>query len=232
MSDDMSKPAVAPDTAAIDANNEIVDRLVAGFETPLYRFLRHHRGKAHLLAFLLAVVWATPRFPQVLLGLPLIAVGLGIRAWASGYLAKNIGICAAGPYVYCRHPMYLATFIIIAGIAVAGNNFYMSLVAVALTVVTYVISIRREEALLRHLHGEDYTRYCRVIPCLFPRLTSDPEFRDPRPFAWKLAMHNRIHEQVGGVLLLLVIFAAKAIVLAHYGYVYPLTYGLWPRPWG
>ena len=84
MSDDMSRPAVAPDTAAIDANNEIVDRLVAGFETPLYRFLRHHRGKAHLLAFLLAVVWATPRFPQVLLGLPLIVIGLGIRAWASG----------------------------------------------------------------------------------------------------------------------------------------------------
>lgn len=226
-----SRSTTAPGT--IKENNKEVDRLVAGFETPLDCFVRHHRGKLHLLAFLLAVAWATPRFPQVLWGLPLLVGGLVIRAWAAGYLAKNTELCVTGPYQYCRHPMYLGNLIILAGICISANNIYLSVTGVVLSVLIYVFSIRREEALLHHLFGEDYVEYCRCTPCLLPRLITCPiSQHQAHFFTWSLAMYNGIGEQTAGVVLLFILFMLKAIVLPHFGYNYPVTYGLWPGPLG
>ncbi len=233
MSSTATKPGIAPAPGDIRANNAEVDRLVGGFETRVDCFLRHHRGKVHLLTFLLTVAWATPRFPEVLLGLPLVVLGLAIRAWASGCLAKNTELCATGPYAYCRHPMYLANFVIMAGLLVAGNNFYMTAGVLALGILVHVFAIRREEALLHHLFGEDYAEYCRRTPCLLPRLTwSAVAQQDNGRFIWWLAKYNGLGEQVGGVMLLIILFSIKAIILSRLGYVYPVTYGLWPGPPG
>ncbi len=232
MSSTVTGPRVAPDPRDIRANNDEVDRLVGQFETPIDRFVRHHRGKLHLLAFLLALAWATPCLPQVLLALPLITLGLAIRAWCSGYLAKNTELCTTGPYAYCRHPMYLANFIIVAGILLAGNNVYMTATGLVLTILVQVFAIRREEALLHYLFGEDYARYCRHTPCVLPWPPRSAAVQGSGQFTWLLARYNGIGEQAAGVLLLLILFAVKALVLAHYGHVYPVTYGLWPPPLG
>ncbi len=225
-------PKSIPDTRTIRQSNDEVDRMVSGFERPIDRFVRHHRGKLHLLAFLLALAWATPRFPQVLLGLPLITLGLAIRAWCSGYLAKNTELCTTGPYAYCRHPMYLANFIIVAGILLAGNNVYMTVTGLLLTILVQVFAIRREEVLLHYLFGEDYARYRRHTPCVFPWTPRSAAVQGSGQFTWLLARYNGIGEQAAGLLLLLILFAVKALVLAHYGHVYPVTYGLWPTPLG
>ena len=225
-------PQSIPDTRTIRQSNDEVDRMVSGFERPIDCFLRHHRGKLHLLAFLLALAWATPRFPQVLLGLPLIVLGLVIRAWCAGYLAKNTELCTAGPYAYCRHPMYLANFVVVVGIVLAGNNFYMTVVAMIATIVVQGFAIRREDALLHYLFGEEYTRYCRHTPCVLPWPPRSAVAQGNSRFTWLLAKYNGIGEQAAGVLLLLILFVVKAMVLAHYGHVYPVTYGLWPTPLG
>ncbi len=231
MASPISKSRAAPVASDIQANNAEVDKLVRGFETRLDRFLRHHRGKVHLLTFLLALAWATPRFPEVLLGLPLVVLGLAIRVWASGCLAKNTELCATGPYGYCRHPMYLTNFVIMAGLLVAGNNFYMTAGVLVLGILVHFFAIRREEALLHHLFGEDYAEYCRHTPCLLPRFTRPAVAQqDKGRFIWWLARYNGVGEQVGSVMLLIILFSVKAIVLSHLGIVYPVTYGLWPGP--
>ncbi len=230
MSSTYTTPKPTPDTRTIRDSNYEADRIVAGFETPFDRFLRKHRGKLHLLAFLVALIWATPCFPQVLLGLPLVVIGLAIRAWAAGCLAKNTEVCTAGPYGYCRHPMYLANFIIVAGILLAANNFYLTAPALLATILIQAFAVRREEALLHCLFGEDYVRYCQSTPRLlpWPRRSPIPSCQ----FTWVLAKYNQIVEQTAGVMLLIVLFAVKAVVMAHYGYLYPVTYGLWPVPPG
>jgi len=217
MSRTVTTPGTMPDTESIRENNEAVDRLVDGFESRVDRFLRRHRGKLHLLAFLLAVAWATPTLVAILLGLPLVIVGLVLRTWASGYLAKNTRLCTAGPYGLCRHPMYLANLIILAGILLAGNNVYMTAAGVLLTIIVYVFAIRREEALLHYLFDEDYALYRRTTPCLLPQLTRSHSADGTRRFSWTLAWYNGIGEQTGGVMLLILLFVVKATLLAHFG---------------
>jgi len=168
----------------------------------------------------------------ILLGLPLVVVGLALRTWASGYLAKNTRLCTAGPYGLCRHPMYLANLIILAGILMAGNNIYMTATGLLLTIAVYVFAIRREEALLNYLFDEDYTQYCQTTPCLLPRLTCSHSGNANGRFSWALAWYNGIGEQTGGVVLLLILFAVKTTLLAHFGINYAVTYGLWLPPLG
>ncbi len=232
MSQTVTTPGTMPDTETIRENNEAVDRLVDGFESRVDRFLRRHRGKLHLLAFLLAVAWATPNLVAILLGLPLVIVGLGLRTWASGYLAKNTSLCTAGPYAFCRHPMYLANLIILAGVLVAGNNVYMTGTGVVLAIAVYAFAIRREEALLDYLFGEDYARYRRGTSCLLPWFTSAHPLNAEEHFSWALAWYNGIGEQTGGVMLLILLFAVKTVLLAHFGINYAATYGLWLPPLG
>ncbi len=232
MSQTVTTPETMPDPETIRENNAQVDRLVDGFETRVDRFLRRHRGKLHLLAFLLAVAWATPSFVTILLGVPLVIVGLALRTWASGYLVKNARLCTAGPYGLCRHPMYLANLIILAGILVAGNNIYMTATGVLLTIVVYVFAIRREEALLDYLFDEDYAQYRQTTPCLLPQLTRSHSTDATKRFSWTLAWYNSIGEQTGGVVLLLMLFAVKTTLLAHFGINYAVTYGLWLSPLG
>jgi len=227
MSQTVTTPEITPDPQTIRENNAAVDKLVDGFENRADRFLRRHRGKLHLLAFLLAVVWATPGFLAILLGLPLVVTGLALRTWASGYLAKNARLCTSGPYALCRHPMYLANIIIVVGILVAGNNAYMTATGALLTTLVYVFAIRREEALLYYLFNENYAQYRQRTPCLLPRLTCLQHGNANERFSWALAWYNSIGEQVGGVVLLLILFVVKAALLAHFGYHYPVTHGLW-----
>jgi len=221
-----------PDPKTIRENNAAVDRLVDGFENRVDRFLRRHRGKLHLLAFLLAVAWATPSLMAILLGLPLVAVGLALRTWAAGHLAKNTRLCTTGPYGLCRHPMYLANLMILAGILAAGNNVYMTAAGLLLTIAVYVFAIRREEALLCYLFDEDYAQYRQSTPCLLPQLTCSHSGTANRRFSWALAWYNGIGEQTGGVMLLILLFAVKTVLLAHFGINYAVTYGLWLPPLG
>ncbi len=216
MSQTVTRPETMPDPKTIPENNAQVDRLVEGFESRVDRFLRRHRGKLQLLAFLLAVAWATPSLAAILLGLPLVVVGLALRTWASGHLAKNTRLCTTGPYGLCRHPMYLANLIILAGILVAGNNIYMTATGLLLTIAVYVFAIRREEALLDYLFDEDYAQYCQTTPCLLPQLTCSHLSNANGRFSWALAWYNGIGEQTGGVVLLLILFAVKTTLLAHF----------------
>ena len=49
-------------------------------------------------------------------GLPVSALGLALRAWATGHVEKNIKLAQSGPYAYVRNPLYL-------GDAAGGGGF-------------------------------------------------------------------------------------------------------------
>ncbi len=203
------EPAAAPDH--IDLPIPVPEQVLQ-FEKPLYRVLREHRGKLHLIAFLGAVILATPRLPQVLWGLPLIAVGIVVRTWAAGYIAKDYRLCTEGPYAYCRHPMYLGNFVVLIGLCICAGNMYLAAAALVTGSVLYYYAIRREENLLHRLFGEEFEQYRHRTPALVPdlanlRLTSGAL----RNFRWYLATYNGAWEQSGAVALLVILFVAKAV---------------------
>jgi protein-S-isoprenylcysteine O-methyltransferase Ste14 len=113
---------------------------------------------------------AHPTAISIVAGAGVAAVGLGLRAWASGHVSKAAEITQSGPYAYTRNPLYLGSIIIGAGFALAALNPWIAIGMLAMFLAVYIPVIRWEEAWLRaHLDGFD--EYAARVPRLFPRLT-------------------------------------------------------------
>ncbi len=182
-------------------------------------FWARHRTRLHALAYLATIVVATPRWPVVLAGLPLILVGLALRTWALGHLTKDEVLCTSGPYAYTRNPLYLGSLFILAGLCVAANNPYLAGAAVVLAALVYFFTVRSEESVLSRLFGAEYEAYRQRVPRLIPRLRR-AEPANPSAFSWDLARAGKAKELAAWVLLLFVILILKALVGP--------SLGMWP----
>jgi protein-S-isoprenylcysteine O-methyltransferase Ste14 len=106
------------------------------------------------------VLWLarpTPRSLQI--GLPIAVVGQWLRIWAAGHLEKSREVTSSGPYRFTRHPLYLGSSLLGAGLAVAANHWAVALLILGYLVATLWLAIRTEEAYLRATFGDTYDRY-------------------------------------------------------------------------
>lgn len=118
-----------------------------------------------LVAFFLPFHYANPVPYSLAIGLPLIALGIAIRLVTNAMLRKDEAVCRDGLYAVCRHPMYIGTMTIAAGIAVVMNHpLALALLAAAVAISLY--RIRKEEAFLM-ANLPDYAEYRREVPA-FP----------------------------------------------------------------
>ena len=141
------------------------------------RWLRKRLQPRLLVVYALAlgVIWmAEPTARSLLLGGIPIALGEGLRLWATGHLLKNDALTVTGPYAYLRHPLYLGTLMIGAGFAATAASagalwlFAASLVAYFGYYMPY--KDRIEGARLESLYGDAFRRYAVAVPSLIPRL--------------------------------------------------------------
>src|SRR5690606_11506294 len=75
------------------------------------------------LAWLAATVFlllATPTPATLLAGAALAAAGIALRAWAAGTIVKNAVLTTTGPYAHTRNPLYVGSFLLGLGLALAG----------------------------------------------------------------------------------------------------------------
>jgi hypothetical protein len=96
----------------------------------------------------------------------------------------------AGPYAYTRNPLYLGSFFIALGFAIAWSWWALPLVAVAFLAV-YLPVMQREAATLSTIFPEEYPLYAASVPVFFPRLT--PWRRatsEPEPFRFELYLRH------------------------------------------
>jgi protein-S-isoprenylcysteine O-methyltransferase Ste14 len=107
----------------------------------------------------------------------LVAPGLWLRAYASGYVKKNRELTVTGPYAHVRNPLYLGSILIAAGFAVALMSWQFAVALVVFFLVIYVPVIASEEAFLRDTFLE-FAWYCARVPRLIPRITP---MRTPYP---------------------------------------------------
>jgi protein-S-isoprenylcysteine O-methyltransferase Ste14 len=110
--------------------------------------------------------WLAP--PWTLLGMPLLAAGIAIHAWAlrvfrrSGTTSDPEGrpsvLVRSGPYARSRNPMYLAGLPILAGVAVLFGTttpvFMLPLYALGAT-----RWVAREEGRMRERFGAEWEGY-------------------------------------------------------------------------
>ncbi|HEX5439017.1 MAG TPA: isoprenylcysteine carboxylmethyltransferase family protein [Gemmatimonadaceae bacterium] len=124
------------------------------------------------LGFLLAALYllfARPRPRTLGIGLVLALGGVLVRAWASGHIAKNQRLAITGPYAHTRNPLYLGSFLIACGFAIAAR-WWLLAVVVAFFVLIYFPTMRREREKIRSSFPEEYREYERQVPAFLPRL--------------------------------------------------------------
>ncbi len=158
-------------------------------------------------AFAVLYFWlARPELWSLLAGSAVAALGLLLRAIASGHVRKNEALTTTGPYAYVRNPLYLGSLIAAAGFALAARSLWLALAMLIIFVFVYVPVIRSEEAFLRARFPE-FQQYMQQVPRLFPRGTAP--MRSRGSFSWKLYCQHREYNALLGALLMTAALAIK-----------------------
>ncbi|HEY6391004.1 MAG TPA: isoprenylcysteine carboxylmethyltransferase family protein [Bryobacteraceae bacterium] len=146
---------------------------------------------------LLAFAWLShPDAQSLTVGLPVSAIGLLLRAWATGHLEKNTRLTESGPYAFVRNPLYLGTLLVAAGFAIASQRWLLAGLFAAVFLLIYLPVIELEEQHLRKLFP-DFADYAKRVPPLWP--TFHPAKSNGR-FQWRLYVHNREYQALLGFL--------------------------------
>jgi protein-S-isoprenylcysteine O-methyltransferase Ste14 len=158
--------------------------------------------------FLIVVVfgWFSRPTPESMaIGIPISLLGLALRAWAAGCLAKNQQLATGGPYRYTRNPLYVGTLLVAAGLAIASRSPGLAVLFVAVFLLVYLPVIQNEEQHLRQIFAE-YAGYAERVPALFPSFSA-PHENNPNPFRAALYLKNQEYQAglgfLAGMLFLL-----------------------------
>ncbi|HUI40651.1 MAG TPA: isoprenylcysteine carboxylmethyltransferase family protein [Terriglobia bacterium] len=157
------------------------------------------------------LVFAQPTPRLLIVGGAVALAGVGLRAWAAGYLEKGSILATAGPYALTRNPLYLGSTLIGAGFALAGRSIEMAAAFAALLVLVYVPVIRREARFLSQKFGKAYEDYAERVPLLFPRLAIPPA--SDAHFSWSRYRKNREYEAALGYVAGLCLVALKMLLM-------------------
>jgi protein-S-isoprenylcysteine O-methyltransferase Ste14 len=114
------------------------------------------------LGYALGVValWlAEPTPASLAMGAVVGAAGEALRIWAAGHLEKGREVTNTGPYAMTRHPLYVGSTIMGAGLAIAANSLTVAVLVLAYLAATITAAIRSEEAHLTDKFGGHYPAY-------------------------------------------------------------------------
>jgi protein-S-isoprenylcysteine O-methyltransferase Ste14 len=150
-------------------------------------------------AFGVLALWlAQPTSRSLSIGGIIAVMGEALRLWAAGHLEKGREVTTSGPYAVTRHPLYVGSAVMGAGLIVAADSAVVGAVVFAYLAVALTAAIRTEEAHLTEKFGAAY-----------------PEYREgrapgaPRAFSFARAFRNREHRAIAGLALTLAVLAWK-----------------------
>jgi len=160
-------------------------------------------------AFAAFYLWrAKPTWICLAIGTVLAAMGIFVRAVASGHVDKNRVLTMSGPYAYVRNPLYLGSMIIGIGFAIAARDLWVVITILLLFLVIYLPVIRSEEAFL---HGQfpEYEAYAHRVPSLLPRTLL---FRQMTTgFSCELYLRHREYNSLLGATAVVAALVAKIL---------------------
>jgi protein-S-isoprenylcysteine O-methyltransferase Ste14 len=177
--------------------------------TPVVAFLARRRVTLGFVTAIAAVMLAEPTWGSWRAGLAVAAAGEAIRVWAAGHLEKSREVTRSGPYRFTRHPLYVGSSVIAAGILVAALGHGVTTRGAILTALTTIYmtatiaaAIRTEEAFLRHTFGDTYDRYSRSEAAPMPRR-----------FSVARALRNREYRAILGLAVGFALLAVRLVLL-------------------
>ncbi len=156
------------------------------------------------------LVFSRPTFVSIAAGFVPAALGMLLRGWASGHLQKSEILATSGPYAYTRNPLYLGSFLLAIGFAVAGRTAWLALLLLGAFLFFYLPTIAAEARWLEKTFGESYREYAARVPLFLPRLT--PGSRSDLRFRRDLYRRNREGRALIGFLFAILAMLAKAFL--------------------
>lgn len=161
-------------------------------------------------AFASIYLWlAQPTWRAIVTGSAIAAIGVVLRALASGHVRKDAELTVSGPYAYTRNPLYLGSSIIAAGFAVAARSWWIVLAMAVIFAAVYVPVIRSEEAYLRTQFPE-FDAYARAVPRFFPRWHSTAVTSGR--FSPELYRKHREYNALAGTIAMMAALALKLVI--------------------
>ena len=186
-------------------------------ESPRYWFPKPYADFVQRLrvasGFLLLVTFAClsrPSLSSLAAGLPVSILGLFIRGWAAGHLAKDRQLATGGPYAYIRNPLYAGTLTTAAGIVIASRSIWLAIIFAAVFLLVYLPVIELEEQHLREIFA-DYATYAARVHRLLP--LSKWRGRNGH-FSWPLYRRNQEYKAALGFLIA-VCWLAVCLYIRH-----------------
>lgn len=140
-------------------------------------------------------------------GLPISVLGLILRAWAAGCLAKNQQLATGGPYAYTRNPLYLGTLLVAAGLTLASRSIGLAVLFAAVFAFVYLPVIQLEEQHLRKLFPK-FAEYASRVPALWPRFGGACSGNG---FRWALYRTNQEYQAAAGFAVGVIFLAWKVL---------------------
>jgi protein-S-isoprenylcysteine O-methyltransferase Ste14 len=151
------------------------------------------------------VYWARPTAQSIAWGAPISLLGILLRGWAAGHLAKNRRLAVSGPYALTRNPLYWGTALAAAGMVVASRHLGLAALFAAAFALVYLPAIELEEQHLRELFPE-YEDYARKVPKLGLRA---PGQGREEPFRLALYRENEEYKAAAAFLIGMALLAWK-----------------------
>ena len=178
------------------------------FPKPYSDFVARLRVSCGFLLAAAFILLSAPTRVSLLYGLPVAILGIWLRAWAAGHVAKDQRLATAGPYACVRNPLYLGTLLTATGLVLAARSLPLALLFAAAFLLMYLPAIELEEQHLRTLFPE-YAEYAARVPMLLPRFRRFPE---GQRFAWRQWVRNREYQALAGFLAGVALLVWKALL--------------------
>jgi hypothetical protein len=140
---------------------------------------------------------AHPTLLTLLLSLLMVAPGVWLRGYASGYVRKNTELTTAGPYAHTRNPLYLGSLMIAFGFALAAASWIILVLLIVLFAAIYIPTIQGEEQYLR-ARFPGFAAYAAQVPRILPRLQPAPSQGERGSFSRALYLQHREYNSLMG----------------------------------
>jgi protein-S-isoprenylcysteine O-methyltransferase Ste14 len=148
----------------------------------------------------IALWLAQPTTRSLVWGAAVACAGELLRVWAAGHLEKGREVTVSGPYAFTRHPLYIGSSIIGAGVSIASASAVVAILTAAYLAVTLSAAITTEERHLTEKFGNSY-----------------PDYRDGRTtttgrrFSIERMMRNREYRAIAGLAAALALLSLKTL---------------------
>ncbi len=167
------------------------------FPKPYADFVQRLRVACGFVLLIAFACLSRPSAISMSMGLPLSALGLLLRGWAAGHLAKDRDLATSGPYAYMRNPLYAGTLIAALGIVIACRDIWLAIIFAAVFCLVYLPAIELEEHHLREIFT-GYASYADSVGRFMPGARWNGMRRG---FSWALYRKNEEYKAVLGFLV-------------------------------